>query len=123
VRDEDQDKELFNELSHDGYVGRVLHSIEHGKEKGVVAFFCPGCRCCHLVWTDPERGRPRWGFNGDFDKPTFTPSILVNPQHKMGEPVRGNYHRCHSFVEGGNIRFLNDCTHELAGKTVELEPF
>jgi hypothetical protein len=28
---------------------------------------------------------------------------------------------CHSYVTDGKIRFLDDCTHELAGKTVELE--
>lgn len=28
---------------------------------------------------------------------------------------------CHSFVRNGKIEFLSDCTHELAGKTVELE--
>ena len=32
-------------------------------------------------------------------------------------------HRCHSFVTDGKIRFLNDCTHEMAGETVDLEKF
>ncbi|MGC4033677.1 MAG: hypothetical protein QM754_18485 [Tepidisphaeraceae bacterium] len=32
-------------------------------------------------------------------------------------------YRCHSFVRDGQIEFLGDCTHELAGKTVPLEPF
>ena len=27
---------------------------------------------------------------------------------------------CHSFVTDGKIQFLGDCTHELAGQTVEL---
>jgi hypothetical protein len=27
---------------------------------------------------------------------------------------------CHVFVENGKIRFLDDCTHELAGKTVDI---
>lgn len=30
---------------------------------------------------------------------------------------------CHSFVTGGKIRYLNDCTHHLKGKTVELLDF
>lgn len=30
---------------------------------------------------------------------------------------------CHSFVTDGNIQFLDDCTHELKGKTVPLEDF
>lgn len=29
-------------------------------------------------------------------------------------------YRCHSFIEGGRIRFLSDCSHALAGQTVEL---
>lgn len=27
---------------------------------------------------------------------------------------------CHSMVEGGTMRFLNDCTHHLAGHTVPI---
>ena len=55
-------------------------------------FFCPGCKCGHgvilrqvdeskLSPTDwqlfVESKRPRWTFNDDFKKPTFSPSILV----------------------------------------------
>lgn len=28
--------------------------------------------------------------------------------------------RCHSFVRDGKIEFLGDCTHEMAGTTIEL---
>ena len=28
--------------------------------------------------------------------------------------------RCHSFVTDGRIQFLSDCTHALAGQTVDL---
>lgn len=27
---------------------------------------------------------------------------------------------CHSFITDGEIQFLNDCTHKLAGHTVDL---
>jgi hypothetical protein len=27
---------------------------------------------------------------------------------------------CHSFVTDGRIQFLNDCTHPLAGQTVDI---
>jgi len=30
---------------------------------------------------------------------------------------------CHSFVTDGNIQYLGDCTHELAGQTIELPEF
>lgn len=69
-------------------------------------FMCPGCNCVHTF-------NDTWGFNGDLDKPTVTPSILVTGR---GEP---NY-RCHSFITDGKIQFLNDCSHELAGQTVEI---
>lgn len=48
-------------------------------------------------------------FNGDTEKPTLSPSLLV----------RGSK-RCHSFVKGGMIQFLADCDHPLANQTVEL---
>lgn len=70
-------------------------------------FFCPGCRCGH--WFKTTGGSPRWTFNGDFERPTIEPSILTAG--------------CHSFVRDGQIQFLSDCTHALAGKTVPLEPF
>ena len=68
-------------------------------------------------WTPPgmERspenaGKPVWGFNGDLERPTFTPSVLWTTGHDI----------CHSFVRDGRIQFLPDCTHALASQTVEL---
>lgn len=72
-------------------------------------FYCPGCREIHNINT-------RWEFNGDYDKPTFSPSILV--QWDEG-PMRRQM-RCHSFIRDGNIQFLTDCTHDLSGKTIPL---
>jgi hypothetical protein len=75
------------------------------------AFFCPGCQCGHWFKTDGEG--PCWSWNGDFDKPTVNPSILME--------VRGeNPQRCHSYVRDGKIRFLNDCTHDKKGQTMEI---
>jgi hypothetical protein len=54
-----------------------------------------------------------WQFNGDVEKPTFTPSLLAF----NSPPPNG---RCHSFVKDGRIQFLGDCTHELKGQTVDL---
>lgn len=69
-------------------------------------FHCPGCRYDHPF------NVPRWQWNGSFDKPTFTPSLLVN-QHDLSQ-------RCHSFVVDGMIQYLSDCWHPLADTTVEL---
>lgn len=107
-------------------IGRKLRSIEGGR----VAFKCPGCNMMHQVGVGTGPG-PRWGYNGDPDKPTFTPSIVVTTGHfvqpngkhcdKSGDPDWPcDCMRCHSFVTNGQIRFLPDCTHALAGQTVDL---
>ncbi|WP_250865675.1 DUF6527 family protein [Caballeronia sp. INSB1] len=86
-------------------------------ENGGALFNCPGCGMLHVVYLKTE-GRPRWSFNGDIDKPTFSPSIKVwwteTPRTDPVEQV------CHSFVIDGQIQFCGDSTHELAGQTVDL---
>jgi hypothetical protein len=44
--------------------------------------------------------------------------ILVH-QYKHGDK---NF-VCHSFVRNGKIEYLSDCTHNLAGKTVDIPKF
>jgi hypothetical protein len=76
------------------------------------AFECPGCGCCHRVRVQgPE---PVWWWNRSLERPTFTPSLRV----RWGD-VKGNQ-TCHSFITDGRIMFLNDCTHVLAGQTMDL---
>lgn len=82
--------------------------IQWGDNKGAYSFQCPGCKCAHMVLTDTNK-KPCWSFNNDLDSPTLSPSIRVKGQ-KL----------CHSFIKDGKIQFLNDCTHELSGKTVEI---
>lgn len=67
-------------------------------------FYCPGCKNYHMF-------DGRWQWNGDMDKPTFSPSLLCG--HTVGR-------RCHSFVRDGKIEFLDDCHHELAGQTIDM---
>ncbi|MCA0947337.1 ammonia monooxygenase [Salipiger pacificus] len=96
---------------------------------GMVAFMCPGCRMMHQVGVGEGPG-PRWGYNGNPDAPTFSPSIkvkgterLTDQQHAAimrGEPFEPATLLCHSFVREGRIQFLNDCSHALAGQTVDL---
>lgn len=75
-----------------------------------LVFHCPGCGGGH--WIRVKGPEPVWSWNGSVDRPTAAPSILVFKDN----PDR----RCHSFVEDGKIRFLSDCAHALAGKTVDL---
>ena len=84
-------------------------------------FECP-CGHIHHVWVRrPDQNKNfEWGFNGSLEKPTFTPSLKVS--HPGDQSRGGNIppYCCHSFITDGNIQFLSDCTHPLAGKTVEL---
>lgn len=98
-------------------MGKKLYQAEgpNGIHEGYYYFYCPGCKMDHYVNTNPKIGAT-WTFNGDFEKPTFSPSLLVTyPNGRLKN------RRCHSFIKNGMIQFLSDCSHELAGKTVELE--
>lgn len=101
-------------------------------------FYCPGCKETHA----PSN---RWQFNGNLEKPTFAPSILVTGVNfPPNDPATGDFARgsdgeylmdadgklagctpmvCHSFVRDGQIQFLTDCTHSLAGQTVPLPDY
>lgn len=92
---------------------RVVHSLTNqaGAHAGWM-IFCPACQCGHLF-------DARWTFNGDLDRPTFTPSMLVH--EAVWPDGERSHHRCHSFVTDGVMRFLGDCTHDMAGQNVQLE--
>ena len=98
-------------------------------EGGAILFRCPGCNSAHHVKVGDGPG-PRWGFNGSGDAPTFTPSVLVRGTAQItdeqrdiimaGGRVEPAPFVCHSYVTDGRIQFLGDCTHALAGHTVDL---
>lgn len=75
-------------------------------------FQCPGCGRSHEI-------NDGWDFNGDFDNPTFNPSVLGTGKRPNKDEEWVEW-RCHSYITDGQIRFLDDCTHNLAGQTVEL---
>lgn len=85
-----------------------------GKLVGYV-FFCPGCDFIHRFNIDPDNGKPTWDFDGDMDNPTFSPSL------GLSYPDEEGFH-CHLFLKKGKIRYLSDCKHDLAGKTIDLPP-
>lgn len=83
---------------------------------GVYMFFCPGCKSHHEVTTKTKnKYGAQWGFNGDVNNPTFTPSL-----HVWREVDGQRQTLCHSFVTNGMIQFLGDSIHELKNTTVEL---
>lgn len=106
---------------------KIINDSE-GKFYGI-QFLCPGCIADHEIGyvTLPVRWLPadakesphvarndHWDFNGDFELPTFSPSV------KMSADMAGTPFVCHSYVRAGRIQFLDDCTHALAGQTVDL---
>lgn len=85
---------------------------------------CPACEAddkgsMHLFSLKMGGGAPGWSFNGDYENPTFSPSMRASapygPEKKQ--------HVCHSFVREGRIQYLGDCTHAMAGQTIELPPW
>lgn len=90
-----------------------LHRVTNpGGTFEAYVFWCPGCSQHHQIAT---KGSLVWEFNGDLEKPTFSPSLLVEPR----KPER----RCHLFLREGKIQYLGDCFHELKGRTIELPDF
>lgn len=124
-----------------------------GKFYGI-RYTCPCGQCGNIVlpvtWTPEGMARsdhldkhPVWGFNGNLDAPTFTPSVLNRSGHYAkgldkpdpagcacnfserypdAEPWQWPCGICHSFITDGRVQFLGDCTHAFAGKTVDLPP-
>lgn len=81
--------------------------------------WCPGCDSAKGIPVPAEDGSlppdgPHWSFDGNLEAPTLNPSIL---QYESGSVPR-----CHSYVVNGQWQFLSDCTHQLAGQTVNMVP-
>jgi Family of unknown function (DUF6527) len=116
-------------------LGSKLRKLEGGK----VSYWCPGCDMQHTIYVDPPEGwtGPRWTWNGSVEAPSFTPSVLVRYDYgypRVTPENRAQYRAnpwkqerrmyvCHVFVTDGQIQFLSDSTHTLAGKTVPLPDF
>ncbi|EIZ8938119.1 hypothetical protein MQ524_002514 [Salmonella enterica] len=105
---------------------------------GKLRFWCPACKVNHVVGIIHGKNKPVWNWNGDAEHPTLSPSVLVKSGHYVDghtgecwcnylaehpeEDPADTFHCgiCHSFVKNGEIQYLPDCTHEMAGKTISL---
>lgn len=93
-----------------------------------LTWWCPGCDHAHSIQHSAGSG-PRWGWNGNAEKPTFTPSVLVRWSEPSADPSKGADEShdvpkvCHSFVVDGQMQMLADCTHKLARQTVPIPPW
>jgi hypothetical protein len=87
------------------------------------AVYCTACRRLHYF---PNDGR--WSFNGDVDRPTFSPSMneaigpIDDPDAARKHGVKpGGKARCHFIVTDGEITYCSDCTHHHCAKRMPLE--
>lgn len=81
------------------------------------AHWCPACEQIHIL---PDRG---WTFNGDVNKPTFSPSFKHSGLRCANVNGRwnGEWHRnsdgspadgtCHYIITDGRIQFCSDSWH------------
>jgi len=106
----------------------LIRPNEHAAHRG---FWCPACRTLHVM-------DERWTFDGNYESPTFTPSLSSKTGHYVGgaqlqsdgkcgicesakeRGVRSICCVCHLNLTAGQIIFHADCTHELAGRTVPM---
>lgn len=89
---------------------------------GHIAHWCPACAELHEFAVDRAfRNGARWTFDGKPNAPTFSPSmnIRIGPW-PAGSKKAGTVEVCHYFLKRGRLQYLGDCTHRLAGQTVDL---
>jgi len=103
-----------------GRVSAVLRRIDGG-----YAHWCPGCEGMHVISTEAPY-TVHWGFDGNVELPTFTPSVKITYNGADAGQMRDDHRAppacCHYFVRAGQLEFCGDSTHALAGRTVPLPP-
>lgn len=98
---------------HDGYVECPIDEATH------VSMNIPGptgLLTLPVIRSGTRDGTGCWTWNGSTDAPTLRPSVLTQGYSELSEAP----FRCHSWINDGAAQFLDDCSHDLAGKTVEL---
>lgn len=104
-----------------GQAGPYMRRVQGG-----YTHWCPACGEVHTIYDS-------WTFNGDVNKPTFSPSVKVGGVQKIVDAQgkwAGDWKRgpdgnplpqcCHYFLRDGQIQFCGDCTHAMSGQTVPL---
>jgi hypothetical protein len=87
-------------------------------------FVCPGCISqgpngydgLHMLPVNSPHltDRPSWDFDGNFEEPTLSPSILSRRGTEDSPLI------CHSFLRGGIFEYLSDSTHPLTGQKISI---
>lgn len=100
-------------------MGERLSPVLFRPSEGSLAFECAACEMPHVIKIRglDKSGHPVvWDWDGSVDRPTFQPSLLLRWEEGQARTPQC----CHFFVRGGQIQYLDDCTHALAGKTVPI---
>ena len=107
-----------------------MNRVEHDGAFQGYHIRCPGCDGFHryrvgfhFLQVVPHPKRPHWQFNGNERCPTFSPSVKVHGPFWIEERQEWINFICHFFITDGRIRYLADCTHQLAGQTIAMVPY
>lgn len=88
-------------------------------DREIMVYWCQGCECTHMVNIAKDGTRPAWGFNGNVEKPTLSPSVRTFWPARTADgehPARPEQTRCHHFLRDGVIEFLSDShAHQVRG--------
>lgn len=85
-----------------------------GSDSKRLMYWCPGCKEVHGIpvkKVDVNHTGPIWGFDGNFQSPSFNPSVKHSDQD-------GTF--CHYFIKNGKFEYCADCKHDLKGQKVEM---
>lgn len=102
----------------DGVYGRgrgvrlKLTPFEIAGARAGYLFYCVGCKSAHPIYVEQANPRngARWSFDGNIEAPTFLPSLNLPGA-------------CHMWIKAGRLEYLSDCSHALAGQTVDMQQF
>lgn len=83
-----------------------------------------------VIQRGTRAGTGCWTWNGDTEKPTLRPSFGTDGTYELteaeydairaGKTIEPRAYRCHTWVTDGRAQFLEDTTHELRGRTVDM---
>lgn len=113
-------------------ISSVLWERDYGDGRKELLYNCPACGNLHFVRVGTWPGGAVWTWDGNAEKPTFSPSIKVTGTQPVtdaeveaitaGQKIAPRPLCCHFFIRAGQIEYCGDCTHAMAGKTVPMEP-
>lgn len=120
----------------EGYVHYVQCSIEEATHVSINIPGPNGVITLPIIGRSTREGTGGWNWNGSVDSPTLNPSVLTinghfmadhsgrcwcdyNREHPDDQKVFECF-RCHTWITDGKAQFLEDCSHQYRGQTLDL---